>query len=209
MSTDTIPDDETVGQRRLREARERAAERADDPGPTIRLPQPGEEVHCLVPGTVLYNGDVFGGGEPLRAGQVFIVTAAMIEASRDRHGQYRGVSLVHEPEMQQALYKGKILFAPGRPADDFVPWTYGDAVWAEAREIARREAHAKPTDAERRQALAEVHRKYGPAANTSWSSNTAMTTSERQAIAEDQARRTAASMGIPYVGGSSLGNGGQ
>ena len=73
MSIDTT--DETPAQRRLREARERAAERQNNPEDAIRLPQPGEVAHALISGTSLYRGDLTGGAIILQRGQQFTITS--------------------------------------------------------------------------------------------------------------------------------------
>jgi hypothetical protein len=206
--TETIPD-ETVGQRRLREARERAAERADNPSDdALRLPVPGELAHCLISGVTLYSGDLFAGGVVLTRGQTFVITDSMIQASRNVRGEWRGVALVHSPELQRYYHKGRVLYAAGPAPANFETWdTYGDTSWHEQRENARREAHALPTENARREALAAVHARFGPARTTSWSSNTAMTTSERDSLAEEAGRRAAALTGSPYLGNSSEGGG--
>ncbi|MFF7683876.1 hypothetical protein ACFZA2_14080 [Microbacterium sp. NPDC007973] len=206
MTEQTTPA-ETTGQRRLREARERAAEREANPASAtaIKLPTPGETVHCLVSGTTLHRGG-FEGGYVLLRGQQFIVTAEMIEASRDRFGRHRGVALVHHPELQKLAHKGRVLYAPGPTPEGFEPWEYGDPAWADARERARLDAHAQRTDAERRAALAEVHRRYGPAQPMN-SFTKYISAADREAEADRKARLAAARAGQPFLGSSSEGGG--
>lgn len=204
MSIDTT--DETPAQRRLREARERAAERESNPEDAIRLPRAGETAHCLVSGTLVYSGDVIAGGHVLRRGQQFIITDAMLQASRNIRGEWRGVALVNHPELQRYYHRGQVLFAPGPTPDDLDPWVYGDAAWADARERARLDAHAQRTEEERRAALAEVHRRYGPT-QPQTSFTRYVSASERAWEDDERARRAAALAEVPHLGSSSTGGG--
>ena len=187
MSNDTAP--ETTGQRRLREARA-AVVALDAPDATapLRLPVPGETVHALVPGIDLLTGGHHG-GTTLRRGQSFTITAAMIDANVDRHGRHSGPSLVHDPNAQLDRY-GEVRFAPGPAPESMEPWVHGSADWASARDQARREAHALPTEDARRAALADVHRRFGAAPVTSSTLNAAPDPSI--AAAEAQQQRIAA-----------------
>ncbi|MGX1701704.1 hypothetical protein [Microbacterium sp. NPDC055357] len=144
---------------------------ADDAAP--RIVSPGEEVYCVAHGLTISTstGGVLGGRfVTLRPGQTFVVTAAMIEASRDRHGRIGWPAWVHD-EAEQVRRWGKVMLRPGRPAEDFVPWRFGSEEWAEARETARRRAWAQDSPAEQRAALAEVERVYGPGRKTSFTTN--------------------------------------
>ncbi|MDD7929884.1 hypothetical protein [Microbacterium thalli] len=188
---------ETIGERRLREAREAVAA-LDTSTPTtpsaassapLRLPRAGEQVHALVTGTTLATGGPYG-GTVLTRGQTFTITDAMLELSKNRFGQYSGVALVHDPEAQIEKY-GEVRFAPGPAPADLDPWTYGSAEWRVAREQARREAWALPTEDARRAALAEVQRRFGAAPDTATTLNKATDPSVR-AAEEQQGRIRAA-----------------
>lgn len=141
-----------------------------------RVPSPGESVHALRSGIVLH----LGGGGPfssrsvtLERGQTFTITSALLDANRDRHGSLDGslLSLVHDAEAQRERY-GDVLLAPGDAPADMRPWVHGDPVWEIARDTARRRAYALPSEAERREALAEVEREYGAARSTSQTTRT-------------------------------------
>lgn len=163
MSTDTTT--ETTGQRRLREARERVAALEAASAPTLRLPQPGETIHCLETGlTISTGGGWVAGGAVLNRGQNLTVTAALLEANRDAAGNYNGPGLAHDPEAQQRVH-GRLLFAPGPAPKDMVP-ERDTPTWREAREQARLEAWAQPSAEAQRAALAEVERRFGPPVST-------------------------------------------
>ncbi|GEM_PF-3648854 len=136
-----------------------------------RIPTPGETLHVLRSGvTVSLGGATVMSGRTvvLERGQTFTVTAAMLDAARDRHGSLDGslFALVHDPEAQRARY-GDVLLAPGPAPADLRPWEYGTPEWLRARDAARRRAYALPSEAERAEALAAVEREYGPAGSTS------------------------------------------
>lgn len=144
---------------------------ADTTGSARRIPSPGEQVHALRSGLILHLG---GGGQfssrsvTLERGRTFTITAALLDANRDRHGSLDSsmLSLVHDPEAQRARY-GDVMLAPGPAPDDMRPWVYGGPEWEVARDTARRRAYALPSEAERRDALAAVEREYGAARSTS------------------------------------------
>lgn len=205
MSIDTT--DETPAQRRLREARERAAERQSNPEEAIRLPQPGEVAHALISGTSLYRGDLSGGAIILQRGQEFTITSEMIQASRNVRGEWRGVALLHHPDLQAYFHKGRVLYAAGPTPEGFQSWDVrGDASWAEQRERARLDAHAQRTEAERRAALRAVHDRFGPA-QPQTSFTRYVSASEREWEADERARRAAALAEVPHLGSSSTGGG--
>lgn len=132
----------------------------------LRLPVPGETIHCLESGlTISTGGGWITGGAVLARGQNLVVTTQLLEANRDALGRYGGPGLVHHPDEQMAVH-GRLLFAPGPAPDDMTAET-GTAEWVEQREVARRAAWAEPDPARRTDALAEVERKYGAAPTTS------------------------------------------
>ncbi|MEV7633617.1 hypothetical protein AB0N64_14555 [Microbacterium sp. NPDC089318] len=162
-----------------------------------RIPEPGEQVHALRSGIVLH----LGGGGPfssrsvtLERGQTFTITSALLDANRDRHGSLDGsiLSLVKDPDAQRTRY-GDVLLAPGPAPDDMRPWVYGDPLWEVQRDTARRRAYALPSEAERRDALAEMEREYGPARLTSQTTRTirpgAHPTERASAAQAEQIRR--------------------
>lgn len=205
MSIDTT--EETPAQRRLREARERAAERQSNPEDAIRLPRPGEVAHALISGTSLYHGDLTGGAIILQRGQEFTITSEMLQASRNVRGEWRGVALLHHPDLQAYFHKGRVMYAAGPTPEGFQTWdAHGDASWAEQRERARLDAHAQRTDAERHAALRAVHDRFGPAQPTT-NYVKYVSASERAWEDDERARRAAALASEPYLGSSSEGAG--
>lgn len=108
-------------------------------------------------------------------------------------------------EDAQILRWGSVRLRPGRAPRDLERWSHGSALWAEAREQARREAHRLPTEEQRAAALLELHRRFGPPPVTSTTLNTAKSPSERAAA--EQAERIAASAakGVPNIGTSRAG----
>lgn len=192
---------EPVGVARLRAAREAlAALQAEQAATTaaaapLRLPEPGSIVHCLVTGTTISTGQGWlAGGAVLNRGQNVVITAAMLDATRDAGGRYTGVALVNNPDAQLARH-GRILFAPGEaPADmTFEPNT---REWREAREAARTSAWTESDPARRAAALAEVERRFGPAPVTSTTIST--TPDPSIALAEQQRARLDAG-GVRHV----------
>jgi hypothetical protein len=127
--------------------------------------QPGDTVHVLTTISVP-TGDIFAGSFMPERGTEFEVSAAMIEAARDRLGNPGWPALVHDEDGQLAKW-GKVVFRAGPAPADLQRWTFGDPAWEEAREIARRAAHAETDPHRRAAALRLVHETYGAAPSTS------------------------------------------
>lgn len=198
---------EPAGKRRLREARERTAARDSEDAtvPAVRLPKPADEIHFLESGHVIplaLPEEFLGAGSHITTrGETVFVTERMIRAAEDRYGHPGWPAFVHDEAAQVERY-GSVWVRAGRAPADMDPWLPGTAEWAEAREQARREAHRLPAEQQRADALAEVHRRFGPAPTTSVTLNTAKTASER-AFDEQQNRiRAAAASGQPNLGPS-------
>lgn len=141
---------------------------------TSRSAAPGERVTVLLDGLSIATGAgaLGGAGLTLTRGQTFVVTDALIEASRDRNGDLGWPKLVHDPEAQAAFW-GRVMLAP---ADDVVEDLsvpeYGTPDWEEARETARKAAWRIENPQERALARAAVERKFGAApltSSTTWS----------------------------------------
>jgi hypothetical protein len=200
MSTDVMtPDNEPAGVKRLRQAREAlarleqlrdASEDAEDAqdeqnGP-LKLPQPGTVVHSTRGGLTVHTGGQAGvSGVVVSRGQNIVVTDAMLQATKNKLGEYTGIALAADERAQLRKY-GEVRFRVGEAPSDLQPWTYGDADWSVAREAARRQAWAQPTDAERAYALAELERKFGPMASTTTTLNSAAHPSIREAEVQTQ-----------------------
>lgn len=208
--TRTNTEAETTGQRRLREAREHAAalDTAEPITPEARIPKPAEEIHFLESGRVipltLPEEFVGTGGHITTRGETVIVTDRMLRAAVDRHGNAGWPSYVYDEDAQIARY-GSVWVRAGRAPEDMDPWLPGTPDWAEARELARREAHQLPAEQQRAEALAEVHRRFGPAPTTSVTLNTAKSASERSYDEQQIRIRAAAAQGLPNVGPSKAG----
>ncbi|RKE60513.1 hypothetical protein [Microbacterium sp. AG238] len=195
MTTDTTT--ETIGERRLREAREAVAA-LDTSTPTttasaVASVQPGDVVHSLDEGgiAIARSVNIFGQASViLRRGDELVVDEEMIDASRDRHGNVTWPALVLD-EAAQIEKWGTVRLRAGRAPADLRPWTHGSALWRDMRERARREAHALPTAEARADALAQVERVYGAAPSTATTLNKAPDPSVR--AAEEQRARIAAS----------------
>lgn len=139
---------------------------------------PGEQFHALHTGlTVLTTPGALASSVVLRRGQTVTVTDALREASRDREGR-SWLDLVDDADAQIARW-GRQMIARGPAPDDLTTWEPGSVEAQEAREQARREAWALPTEEARRDALAAVERIYGPAVT----SRTLRTVTERTADA--------------------------
>lgn len=190
MSTDNI-DTLPAGVARLRAAREalaalQAEQAASVAAAPLRLPEPGETIHCLETGLTIATGQGWlAGGAVLNRGQNIVVTTALLEANRDRGGRYRGPGLAHSPEAQLAVH-GRLLFAPGPAPDDMVP-EHGTAEWRMAREAARQAAWAEADPERRAAALAAVNAKFGAAPVTSTIINSTPDPSIAAAAAQQKA----------------------
>lgn len=199
---------EPAGIARLRAAREAvtAAEApSDDTG--RRIAQPGEWMHSVDESGVkiMRSSSIFGAPSVnLLRGDEIEIHQAMLDADRDRHGRPSWSALMYDEDAQIRKW-GSVRLRPGRAPQSLRPWTRGSALWAEQREIARRQAWAQPTAEGRTEALAEVHRVYGDAPVTSTVLNSAPSPSERAAA--EQAGRIAASAakGVPNIGTSRAG----
>lgn len=213
MSTkNTATTDEPVGVERLRLARERAAARAADNAASAELPvlQPGDIIHGLsTSGLFLPRHSSIWGGPPavhLTRGVEVEVDAEMIAADTNRHGQRSWTVLALDPEAQVRRW-GSVMIGLGPAPEGIERWTHGDARWADERERARLDAHAQRTDAERRAALAEVHRRFGVARPEN-SFTRYISAVDRAEEADRKARLEAARAEVPYLGTSSEGGGG-
>lgn len=211
MSTNKIDTEtETTGQRRLREAREQAAaldtDAVNEPA-SPRVTQPGEWMHSVDEGGVkiMRSTSIFGAPSvTLFRGDEIQIDAEMLEADLDRRGRPGWSGVLHD-EAAQLQRWGAVRLRPGRAPRDLESWTHGSALWAEARETARREAHQLPTEQQRADALAEVARRFGPPPTTSVTLNTAKTASERAAVEQEARIRSAAAKGTANVGPSRAG----
>lgn len=159
---------------------ESTVEQVAEPRP-IKIVEPGTTVHVLRGGvTVNLGGNLPSSTVVLERGRTFTVTAEMIALTKNRNGELGGVALAVDEDEQQRRW-GEVRFRVGAAPDDMRPWIHGDADWSDARERARRAAHAQPTEDLRAEALAEVHRVYGAAPVTSYSLNSAPNASIREA----------------------------
>ena len=100
-----------------------------------------------------------------RAGETYTVTAQLIEASRDAGGRSWFRHLVSD-EAQIAVWK-EVRFGLGPAPADAPTWDRrGGSDWTEQRNAAKAEAWAMPTEQARREALAAVEARFGPAVTT-------------------------------------------
>jgi hypothetical protein len=197
VSTDVTTEQQTPAQVRLAAAKAQlAAQQAGAAAPTneqdhpLTLPQPGSVVHVLRSGLTVHTGGEAGvSGVVVAKGQNIVITDAMVQATKNRLGEYTGIALAADEDAQIRKY-GEVRFRVGEAPSDLRPWTYGDADWSAARDAARRQAWSQPTDAARADALAEVERVFGPAAATSTTTNSAPNKSIAEAAV--QAERLAA-----------------
>jgi hypothetical protein len=133
------------------------------------LPRPGDQVHFLAPITFSTKANSFtGAGATLNRGDTITITADIIEAQRDRHGDLSRswVALLHDEDAQVARF-GQVVARPGSWPEDQERWTYGDRRWETERDNARRAAWAIADDADRAAALAAVEERFGPSRQTS------------------------------------------
>lgn len=197
MKTETTH--ESIGQRRLREAREAAAAlestapaTADESAP-LRLPRAGEQVHFLRSGKSIPRALPHEFiGEPSHIttrGETITITDRIIAAATDRHGGPGWLRYVFDEDAQLDRF-GEVWVRPGAAPADLDPWTPGSPDWAAAREKARAEAWALPTEEARAEAVAAVRRRFGAAPVTSTVLNSAPDPSIP--AAEAQQRRIAA-----------------
>ncbi|MBD8218339.1 hypothetical protein IFU40_06800 [Microbacterium sp. CFBP 13617] len=128
----------------------------------------------------------------LTRGQTFVVTDALIEASRDRNGALGWPALVHDEAAQLAFWGRRML----TPADDVVEDLgvpeYGTPDWEEARETARKAAWRIEDPQERALARAAVERRFGAApltSSTTWSDPAERERLEEVARAADERAR--------------------
>lgn len=199
----------TPAQQRLKAARERAAALddavVDDDAP--RVAAAGEWMHSVDESGVkiMRSTSIFGAASvTLMRGDEILVDEEMLAADLDRHGRPGWSGVLHDESAQLQRW-GAVRLRPGRAPRDLESWTYGSALWAETREQARREAHRLPTEQQRADALAEVHRRFGPPPVTSTTLNTAPSPSERAAVEQQIRIRTAAAQGLPNIGASRAG----
>lgn len=153
---------------------------------STRIVQPGEQVHAIASGLTIPTGTgLMGASIVLRRGQTLTVSSAFIEASRNRHGDLGWPAIVDDDDEQVRRW-GRVHLRRGPAPDDMLPWEPGTPEHAEAREAARRRAWAVLDPAERREALADVERVYGPPAVTSTTLNRAPDPSIRAAAEQDR-----------------------
>jgi hypothetical protein len=197
-----------IGQQRLDAARAAVAHldahKPTEAASAAAVVKPGDVVHVLESGMTIPRTTSLWGGAPalqLTRGDVFTVTAEMIEASRDRNGRVTWPAMVHD-EAAQVRRWGTVRLRPGNAPEGMQPWTYGSPDWAEARETARRAAWAEPNPERRAEALQHVTEVYGAAPTTSTTLNTARTPSEREAEVQAERIRVAAANGTLNTGPS-------
>lgn len=143
------------------------AEVAAHEAATAPLPTPGDKFHVLKTGINIHTGGNFlGCAHTSRAGETVVVTAAMIDASRNAAG-WSWMSIIGDDEAQIQKW-GEVRFRPGPAPADIQTWnSWGDPDWVEQREAARRDAWAQPTQEARAAALAAVNARFGPPPTTS------------------------------------------
>ncbi|WP_322937589.1 hypothetical protein [Nocardioides bizhenqiangii] len=136
--------------------------------PNAPMPKPGDILHFLRSGQTYH--DIRRGQFAAfvsRRGQELVVTADLIEASKDRNGLVAPwLALAHDPEAQVRRFDEQIVGTGPWPSD-LVKQEPGSTEHDDARRAAVREANALPTKGERARALAEVERRYGPSQPTS------------------------------------------
>lgn len=150
-------------------------------------PTPGAVFHCLHSGAPSISTGAFAPLQPRRA-QSIEITAAMLDASRDRLG-HSWLSIIADDTAQLRRW-GVVYFAPGAAPADLTSWEPGSPEHHEAREEARRAAWAIPSTRERIEALREVERVYGAAPTTSRTTQT-YTEHPTERAAREQAQRFA------------------
>jgi hypothetical protein len=197
-STETL----TPAQQRLRDLRAQVA-RQEGTAPT-ETPQDDRDVlevgavfHAVHDGLTIPRTTSMWGGLPAiitRRGESYILTEEMLKASKNRFGQVGWPAVVADPDGQIRKW-GRQYLAPGPAPAGLESWVHGSTEWREARERARREAWAQPSDAERAYALAEVQRRFGDAPVTSSTLNSAPNASIAEAAAQQERLRARAGRG--------------
>lgn len=160
-----------------------------EPGYENPHARPAEQFHWLVDGIIWHTkrpSMFMGSSEISQRGQTVTITADMLEAS-PWIARYLG------DEPGQVERWGEVRIAPGPFPDDAMPWAYGSPAWQEQREDARRRAWAIADPEERAAARAEVERRFGPAPQTSKSTEIPEHYTER--MAREQAERLARGAG--------------
>lgn len=119
----------------------------------------GEVFHVLEPFTLASGFNSTSASRIVKRGETITITQKHVDASRDRNGR---------SWLEEAMAPGAVStrIAPGPWPSGKAPWRVGDRNWADAREQARLEAWAQPTEELQHEALREVHRKFGPSAPT-------------------------------------------
>lgn len=134
----------------------------DSPTPRTSGPaQPGDEVTAAVSGTTISIGGFMlgGSGVVLTRGQVFVLTSAMIEASRDNTGAVTWPSLIHDEHAQREKW-GEIRFLLGR--HDLERWADSrDSFWQLDHDQARANALSIVDPTDRAAALDQVRERFG------------------------------------------------
>lgn len=128
--------------------------------PNGRPAQPGDTITVAVSGVTINTGQFsMGGGVVLTRGDHFILTSAMVEASRDRNGEPTWPSIIHDEEAQRQKW-GQVRFMLGR--HEIEPWAVpGDALW-ELHNRRALDAARSIVDADARaEALAKVRDRFG------------------------------------------------
>ncbi|MFG6502512.1 hypothetical protein [Microbacterium sp. P05] len=198
---------EPLGQRRLREARERLAIMQAQDTETVsgHSIQPGDWIHSLDEGgiSIVRSTSIYGSASVvLYRGDEIQVDQAMLDASKDRFGNLTWPALVGDANGQIEKW-GSVRLRAGRAPRDLAPWVHGSTLWVEAREIARKAAWAEPNPERRAHALRRVQEVYGAGPVTSVI--TSVIKADR-AFEEQQARISeSAATGVSNIGPSRAG----
>ena len=201
MTNDTT---EQTGVRRLREVRDRLAEQSAEGTDTAsaRTVKVGDVVHAVATGLTIVRTTSLWGGDPalsLTKGDQFVVTQQMLDADLDRHGRPGWSGIVHDENAQFAKW-GRVYVAPGPAPEGMPSWEHGSPDWAEARETARKAAHAETDPQRRAQALRRVQEVFGAAPTTS--TITSIIRGDRAYEEQQQRISESAAAGVPNIGPS-------
>lgn len=130
-----------------------------------KLATPGASVHFLGTVSLARSLDLGSVGILVNRGDTAVLTTELIRANQDRLG--RSIFDYLGDEEGQVERYGQVLLRPGAWPQGEPTWIYGDPDWAVARDEARRLAWLVDGPEARSKALAEVEKKFGPAALTS------------------------------------------
>jgi hypothetical protein len=128
--------------------------------------KPGDQFHAVMTGCTFSTGGGFlASAHVSKAGETYTVTQQLIDASRDRYGDSWLVYLASDDAQIEKW--GDVRFRLGPAPEGIATWNRrGDADWTEQRNAAKAEAWAMPTEQARREALAAVDERFGPAVTT-------------------------------------------